>query len=143
MQPDFAKYIKELRQDKGLSIRELASLSKVSHSYLSQIENNIKDNPSSEILRKIAKPLGVSYAELMRAAGYQEEIIDFGGYNEILFKDNEGNLVDSVRLAKEISSNPEWAHTAYRVSKELSEEDRKLLDDMARSFLESRSKKNK
>lgn len=90
MQPDFAKYIKELRQDKGLSIRELASLSKVSHSYLSQIENNIKDNPSSEILRKIAKPLGVSYAELMRAAGYQEEIIDFGGYNEILFKDNDG-----------------------------------------------------
>lgn len=48
-----------------------------------------------------------------------------------------------MRYAKEISNDTEWAHTSYRVVKELSEEDRKLLDDMAKSFLDARSKKNK
>ena len=70
---------------KNLSIRQLANLSKVSHSYLSQIESGERGTPSPEVLSKLARPLGTPYEELMRAAGYIEEVIDHGGFSEHVF----------------------------------------------------------
>jgi len=144
VQPEFGKYLQQLRLDKGLSIRQLANLSKVSHSYLSQIENGERGVPSPDVLKKLAPPLSITYEELMQAAAYIEEVIDHGGYSEVLYRDSEGNLVDSIRRSKEMDAiDSEWAYTAYRVAKELSPEDRQKIDEYARMMLEDRSKKKK
>lgn len=66
----FGEYLKKMRERKGYSIRQLASYSGVSDSYLSQIETGKSGVPKPAILRKLASPLGVDYKELLRAAGY-------------------------------------------------------------------------
>lgn len=71
---EFGSFIKTLRQRKGLTLSKLAEVSGVSHPYLSQIENGkIKNFPSPEVLIKLAKPLGVSFAQLMYQAGYIDD----------------------------------------------------------------------
>lgn len=64
----FGEFIKQIRKEKGISARELARMSGVSQPYLSQIENNNRvQNPTVEIIQKLAKGLGVSNIELMNA----------------------------------------------------------------------------
>lgn len=73
----FGEYIRSLRKKRGLTITKLAELSGVSHPYLSQIENGKKKNfPSSDVLIKLAGPLGVDHTDLMEKAGYllREEV---------------------------------------------------------------------
>lgn len=63
------EYIKTLREAKKYSQRKLGYLSKVSNATINRIENNIS-RPDPETLRRLAAPLGVSYEELLYAAGY-------------------------------------------------------------------------
>lgn len=49
--------IKSLREKKGYSITKLADLAGVSKSYLSYIERNMQNNPSLQVMAKIAAPL--------------------------------------------------------------------------------------
>ncbi len=75
---------------------------------------------------------------------FAREIIDHGGYAEVLYRDGAGNLVDSTQRIKEMQDiDSEWANTAYRVAKELSPADRQQIDEYARLILEDRLKKNK
>ncbi|WP_080840081.1 helix-turn-helix domain-containing protein [Cohnella massiliensis] len=67
---EFGKYLRKLRNEKKMTVRQLDLYSGVSHSYLSQIENGKRGVPSPEILKKLHKPLGVSFEDLMRAAGH-------------------------------------------------------------------------
>lgn len=71
MKPEeFGNYLKELRLAKKLTMRQLDLYSSVSHSYISQMERGIRGIPSPDILKKLAKPLGIEYEELMTVAGY-------------------------------------------------------------------------
>ncbi|WP_180953714.1 helix-turn-helix domain-containing protein [Bacillus sp. T33-2] len=67
---EFGKYIKSLRKEQNLTIRQLEDKSGVSNAYLSQIENGKRGLPSPDIIKKIHEPLGVGYDELMEKAGY-------------------------------------------------------------------------
>jgi transcriptional regulator with XRE-family HTH domain len=67
---EFGKYLKGLRESYDISIRELAKLSGVSNSYISQLETGKRGTPKPDILQKLAPHLNVSYEELMQAAGY-------------------------------------------------------------------------
>lgn len=76
---DFGRYLKNLRKEKKLTIRQLELYSKVSNAYISQMERGDRGVPSPDILKKLAKPLGVEYEELMQNAGHLsngEQIID-------------------------------------------------------------------
>jgi transcriptional regulator with XRE-family HTH domain len=58
--------IKELRILKGLTIRDLAKMSDISPSYISELENdseNIK-NPSKDVMDRIAKALEATVPEI-------------------------------------------------------------------------------
>lgn len=57
--------IKQLRKMKGYSISELADLAGVSKSYLSYIERDLQNNPSLQVLAKIAAPLETSIEYLL------------------------------------------------------------------------------
>ena len=66
---NLGKIIKQQRVMISLTMRELAERSGVSASHLGRIERGERF-PSARILRKIAKPLGLSESELFTYADY-------------------------------------------------------------------------
>lgn len=59
------KNIAEIRKRRGYTLSELADLSNVSKSYLSNIERSINKNPSLDVMQKIAKVLNVDFMMLI------------------------------------------------------------------------------
>lgn len=64
------KTLTAARERKGLSLRDAERSTGVSNAYLSQIENGKIAAPSPNVLHKLATLYGISYAVLMREAGY-------------------------------------------------------------------------
>lgn len=59
------KNIKEIRNRRGLSLSELSERSGISKSYISNIERNLHQNPSIQIVKKIAAVLKVDLEDLL------------------------------------------------------------------------------
>lgn len=72
--------IKSLREKKGYSITKLADLAGVSKSYLSYIERNMQNNPSLQVMAKIAAPLDSNIEYLLGEEPlpkiHEDEILD-------------------------------------------------------------------
>ena len=66
---DLGRYLRAQREIAQLSLRHLARMSKVSDSYLSQLERGLYQ-PSPEVLRSIAEGLGISPDTLFRRMGW-------------------------------------------------------------------------
>ncbi len=60
----FSQKLKTIRQERGLSQEGLALLCNIDRTYVGRIEN-LKRNPSLEILAKIAEGLGMTLSELL------------------------------------------------------------------------------
>lgn len=60
----FAKRLKQIRTERGLSQEALALICDIDRTYIGRIEN-LKRNPSLEILEKIAKGLDIKLSELL------------------------------------------------------------------------------
>ncbi|KQB74802.1 DNA-binding protein, partial [Clostridium butyricum] len=98
----FGEFFKNIRTEKGLSQRQLAELSHISNTEISRIESGERRNPSPNILKSLAPHLGISYGELMIKAGYIDESIEHEKYTEHIFRKADGELADTIRLAKTI-----------------------------------------
>ncbi|CRK81679.1 helix-turn-helix domain-containing protein [Neobacillus massiliamazoniensis] len=59
------KTIYQIRRKRGYTLSELAERTRISKSYLSNIERNININPSIEVIKKIAKVLEVDLKTLI------------------------------------------------------------------------------
>lgn len=59
------KNIHELRKKRGLTLSELAEKANISKSYLSNIERELNDNPSIQVLEKISAVLGVDFRTIL------------------------------------------------------------------------------
>lgn len=76
---DVHKFLKELRKKRGLSLREAAERSGLSHSYISSLETGTHPgtkapiSPSPESLKRLASAYNFEYEQLMILAGYIEE----------------------------------------------------------------------
>jgi len=66
---EFGKTIKNARLAKDLSLRDLAELTGIDHSYIGRLEKN-SSIPSRETVAKLAKALNIPENELMIKAGY-------------------------------------------------------------------------
>lgn len=66
---DLADYLRTQRKLARLSLRHLAQLTGVSDSYLSQVERGLHQ-PSPEVLRAIARVLGIAVADLYERLGW-------------------------------------------------------------------------
>lgn len=140
------EFIKKLRKENNLSQRDLAEKSKVSNAEISRIETGERKNPSPASLKAFAPYLGVTYEELMKQAGYIEEIVDHQGYTENIYKDDSGNLVDILRRTKDMyEKDSKWANLAYRVSTaDLTETELNIIKAQTEVLLEQflKNKKN-
>ena len=63
-------YIEALRLKKGMSQRELAKESGVSHTEINRIEGGEREKPSAKTLAKLSGILNVSNEKLLIVAGY-------------------------------------------------------------------------
>ncbi len=106
MHVDVGGFIREQRRLAELSVRRLAELAGVSNPYLSQVERGLR-RPSAEILQQIAKALEISSETLYVQAGILDE---------------------------ERAPAPSDLEAAIRRATELSEEQRKALLGVYRSF---------
>ena len=66
--------IKKIRENKELSIRRLSQLTGISRTYLSDLENNRRSNPSIQILSDISKALDVNIKTLFYSELDVEEL---------------------------------------------------------------------
>jgi transcriptional regulator with XRE-family HTH domain len=53
----FGVFLHKLRENRGLSLRELAQLSAVDHAYIYRLETGAKESPSDEVLGKLIRAL--------------------------------------------------------------------------------------
>jgi len=99
----FGEYLRCLRKNKKMTIRQLELYSGVSNAYLSQLETGKRGIPSPEILKKLFNPLGVEYKELMIKAGY------IGIENNVELQNTSDHIklpiLGTVRAGKPITMN--------------------------------------
>jgi XRE family transcriptional regulator of biofilm formation len=66
--------VKKLRQEKKMSLSELALKAGVAKSYLSSLERNLQTNPSVQFLEKIGSVLGVPVDNLILEQPNKEDL---------------------------------------------------------------------
>ena len=137
------EYLLKIREDRGLSLRAVSEKSGISIAEISRLENGKRLRPSPEALKALAKALVVDYSDLMKLAGFSEEVYEEGKTFEKVFKNLEtGEIVDVVRGVKDMFRTDEnWANVAFRVSSNLDSEARATLTGMVESYLASQWKK--
>ena len=135
---ELGSYLIQGRNERGYSQRDLAEKSGVSPAEISRVESGKRLKPSPSVLRAIADTLVISYPYLMQLAGYMDEPEEAKTpETEDVFRDERtGRIVDVSSGAREmLRSDAAWANVAYRVSRELSEEDRQMLTVLAMQYL--------
>jgi HTH-type transcriptional regulator, competence development regulator len=77
--------LRNLREERGLTLRELAQLAEVDHAYVYRLETGAKESPSEEVLSKLIRAL--------KAPKREAEMIRFLATNTA----TEAGLVEYVR----------------------------------------------
>jgi transcriptional regulator with XRE-family HTH domain len=57
--------LKTLREQRGWSMAELAKRADVTDAYIAQLETGARKNPSLDVLKRLARALGVPVTELL------------------------------------------------------------------------------
>jgi transcriptional regulator with XRE-family HTH domain len=65
-----SRFLRLARERHSLSLRSVEEQTGVSNAYLSQLEHGRIRQPSPVILHKLSELYGISYADVMRLAGY-------------------------------------------------------------------------
>ncbi|APV45257.1 Helix-turn-helix domain-containing protein [Dehalogenimonas formicexedens] len=116
--PDFAGYIRQLRQKQRLSLRDVAQKTGISYSYLAQIEQGRRNPPGPDFMKRLAPVYQVTLKDLLRAAGYLEE--------------NEPSLSDEqeVEMAFNYVMNDPRYHSGTRMTGELTTDVKRFIVEM-------------
>ena len=69
-QPSLGGFLKATREHRKFSLRQVENVTSISNAYLSQLESNKIKQPSPKVLYKLSELYQISYAEIMKLAGY-------------------------------------------------------------------------
>lgn len=109
---NIGEFIKKLREERKLSINQLALYSDVSAAHISRIERGLRE-PSPEILKKVSQALKVPYEDLMKIAGYLDQ------------QDNNLSSKEDEFITK---AQEQYGYRGKKQAKELLENIRSLFD---------------
>lgn len=98
---DLGKYLKQLREVKNLSLREVDKLTNISYTHLNMIENG-KRNVTPALLRNLSQLYNVDYLDLYEKAGYIDLIED--EKKSKIKTDILGNPVTSIPLVGSVKA---------------------------------------
>lgn len=111
MSTKFASYMRALRKERSLTLKQVEKAAEVSNAYLSQIERGLRNPPHPEILNRLAKVYDVSPRELMMHAGYISDDAEFENrrkidqaYNHVLSDPtyHHGNRLKGTTVSTEV-----------------------------------------
>ena len=63
----FGEFLKQLRHDRKMTLRDVEKKSKISNAYLSQVETGERNIPTVKILSRLASAYGVSLSDMLKA----------------------------------------------------------------------------
>ena len=84
---NIGELIKNAREEKGYSARELAKLCDISHTEISNIEKGQRVKPAILTLKAFEKYLDLDFKELASMVGYSPDTIEYGDNNIIVSYD--------------------------------------------------------
>lgn len=122
--PELTELLLKLRKERGLSLKQVAYKTGLSHTYISQLERGLRSTPVPEDLRKIAKGLRIDYNHLMELAGYiDKKSTEVNDPNDILmFSDKESfeNMPEEEkeRILSSLREQADFMIEKYKRSKE-------------------------
>ena len=102
MNKKFGPFIREIRIQKGLGQRELASKIGVSASYLNDIEKDKRTAPKLDIIKKISSILSIDNKKLNDLAGISKKTLA-PDIND--FIDNNPKIISLIRTIQENNLN--------------------------------------
>src|SRR5713101_3105994 len=112
-----APYLRNIRKQRGLSLKKVEKAAGVSNAYLSQLERGRRNPPHPDILKKLAKVYEVPLTELLSAAGYLE--------------DGKGNTRQDIEQAfQHVISDPKYRHGTRLKASALSLEAKRFIIEM-------------
>ncbi len=125
-QPGFGLLLQSLREERRLSLRELAQLSDVDHAYIYRLENGDKASPSEDVLLKLTRALkaGKREADMLRYLARHPETDST--LVAIVLKDSTISyevFTSAAGAAFRGSARPDYAKLIERVRRILAEED--------------------
>lgn len=133
-----------LREDKGLSQRQLALYAGISNTELHRIETAQRQKPSPKILEKLSEILDVDYETLLQAAGYLD--LQDGNSNshlnyELLNEEEKNYIIDYIcnKWNKE-NKNKEKKYTHTDIVNALFSNENKQIDDILNETMIGMSK---
>lgn len=124
---ELGEYVKRKRQEDGLSLREVSTVTGVSPATLSRIENGI-GIPDSTTLARLAGWLGIPLDRLMKGA-----LLPTDTEHEVVYRESTPDIVEA-HLRADPSLKPETA-------KALSELFRVAYNQFAQTSLDSKKGK--
>lgn len=95
---NIGELIKNAREKKGYSARELAKLCDISHTEISNIESGKRVKPAVLTLKAFEKYLGLDFKNLAKAVGYSDETIEYGDNDIIVSFDKYDKKVKEFEL---------------------------------------------
>jgi transcriptional regulator with XRE-family HTH domain len=117
--------LKQLRENRGLSLRELAQLAEVDHAYIYRLETGAKEAPSDETLNKLIRALkaGKREGEMLRYVATHPET-DAGLVLHVLHDASVTyeEFAAAAGASYRGSARPDYAKLIERVRRILSEE---------------------
>ena len=115
---DFSSFIKAVRENADLSLREAAGKTGISNPYLNQMENGQIHKPSTETLIKLANGYNIPYDLLLEKTGYALSNSGFdievlkSGSVIVIVDDNEYDIKTYIRHLTKEGFNPAGIFTA-------------------------------
>lgn len=112
----FGTYLKSLRVQRKMSLRDVAEISELSHTYIADLENGKRREthtdikPSVETLRSLAEAYKIPHEQLMIAAGYlgkewaRRDVSSRIVYELITCQVENANLKAQVKQLKDVIS---------------------------------------
>lgn len=112
---EFGKYLRSVRQAKGISIRQLAKEVDKTPTYLSDIENGHNKPPEKELLETIIQKLNLDNSPKVKAALFDlaaKERNDIPADVKDYIMSNQ-TLLEIIRIAKDNPNNKQfWSNIA-------------------------------
>jgi len=100
--------IQRIRSRKGLTLSELAERADISKSYLSNIERNLNQNPSIQIIERIATVLAVDYQMLIGINSVDDQIPEEEWLDFVKELKESGVEKDELQKYKSVIEFADW-----------------------------------
>ena len=98
---NIGELIKNAREEKGYSARELAKLCDISHTEISNIEKGQRVKPAILTLKAFEKYLDLDFKELASMVGYSPDTIEYGDNNIIVSYDRYDKKIKEFEIEKD------------------------------------------